>query len=281
MRPRRYYAGPVKGMDEEQRVTRMAKAIIATAAEYIDTHEDFSEIVKRRPTDVTRKIDLEAEKALDNAILREGIRARVISEELGERIVPSESQPECTLVLDPIDGSMNSISGIPYFCTSLAMALKDRDATFGDVEAAAVASIASGTFSAKRNNGAKRNDTPIKVRENREKPRYGLYTYNAGPIPRGVIALQEERCVVRTMGSIALDLCMLAWGSLDAVVDTRNKLSGYDIMAGVLILQEAGGVITDAQGRPFSGMPVTATGLSIIAAASKERHELLLSKLSA
>ena len=266
-------------MDDERMVKQMAESVIRTSTEYLDTHEDFMDVLKRRPKDITRKIDMVAENALDSAIVQEGICARVISEELGERIVPSSGKPQYTLVLDPIDGSQNAVIGIPYFCTSLAMSRKANDATFRDIEAAAVASTALGTFSAQKGKGARWNGKPISVKENPEKPRYAIYSYNAGPIPKNLVSLQEERCVVRTMGSIALDLCLLARGSLDSVIDTRNKLSCYDVMAGTLILEEAGGLITDPGGRSFSSFPVTATGISMVASASEKMHERILKRL--
>lgn len=266
-------------MDEEQLAIRMAESVIRTSTEYLGTHEDFTEVLKRRPKDITRKIDMVAENALDSAILQEGICARVISEELGERIIPSSGEPRYTLVLDPIDGSQNAVLGIPYFCTSLALSKKPDGATFRDIEAAAVSSASFGTFSAQKGKGARWNGRTISVKENPEKPRYAIYSYNSGPIPKNLVSLQEERCVVRTMGSIALDLCLLARGSLDSVIDTRNKLSCYDVMAGTLILEEAGGLITDLEGRSFSSFPVTATGISMVASASEKMHELIIKRL--
>ncbi len=266
-------------MDDEQLVIRMAESVIRTSTEYLDMHEDFADVLKRRPKDITRKIDMVAEDALDSVIMQEGICARVISEELGERVVPSSGTPQYTLVLDPIDGSQNAVLGIPYFCTSLAMAKKANGATFGDIAAAAVASKSFGIFSAQKGKGARWNGKPMSVKENPIKPRYAIYSYNSGPIPKNLVSLQEERCVVRTMGSIALDLCLLARGSLDAVIDTRNKLSCYDVMAGTLILEESGGLITDTGGKSFSSFPVTATGISMIASANEKIHERLIKRL--
>lgn len=273
------YNGLVSKMDEEQMVIQMAESVIRTSTEYLGSHDDFVDVLARRPKDITRKIDMVAENALDSAILEKGICARVISEELGERIVPSSGTPQYTLVLDPIDGSQNAVLGIPYFCTSLALSKKANGATFGDIEAAAVASTSIGTFSAQKGRGARWNGKPISVKENQIKPRYAIYSYNSGPIPKNLVSLQEEICVVRTMGSIALDLCLLARGSLDSVIDTRNKLSCYDVMAGTLILEEAGGLITDLEGKSFSSFPVTTTGISMVASANEKIHERILKRL--
>jgi myo-inositol-1(or 4)-monophosphatase len=81
------------------------------------------------------------------------------------------------------------------------------------------------------------------------------------------------------MGSIALDMCFVAKGSLDAIMDTRSRISGYDVMASALILNEAGGVITDGTGGDLSGLPVSVRGISVIGAANAGLHGKLLNKL--
>lgn len=267
-------------MDKAQLACRLAESVIKRSVDYLSSHEDSADVLKHRANDITRRIDIVAEEALDKAIITEGIVARVVSEELGERIVPAGRKPEYTLVLDPIDGSNNAVSGIPYFCSSLALSTRTEGATFADIDAAAVASIANGTYTVQRGGGARWNGKPINVSWHEEKPRYAIYSYNAGHIPDGLVTLQEGRCIVRTLGSIALDLCLLSRGSLDAVIDTRRKLSGYDILAGALILEEAGGIITDDHGYELSGLPVTATGISIVAAANKAIQESILKRIT-
>jgi myo-inositol-1(or 4)-monophosphatase len=71
-------------------------------------------------------------------------------------------------------------------------------------------------------------------------------------------------------------MCYVAKGSLDAIIDTRKRISGYDIMASALILREAGGVITDYSGGDLSGLPVNVSGISILGAANGALHDKLL-----
>ena len=267
-------------MDEQAMVRRMAESVLKCAADYRASNKDFDEVLKRRKTDVTRKIDMVAEEALNAAILREGISARVISEELGERLVPANKEPQYTLVLDPIDGSTNIVLGIPYFCTSLALSKKSAGATFSDIDAGAVAGITVGTFHASRGNGAYLGGDRIRTSESKGKPRYAIYSYGVGSVPKGVVDLEEENCVVRTMGSIAMDISMVARGAFDAVIDTREMLSGYDVMASSLILKEAGGVITYINGNPLDSVPVNVSGISILGAADAEVHGRLLKYLN-
>ncbi|MDL5502013.1 MAG: inositol monophosphatase family protein, partial [Candidatus Methanoperedens sp.] len=80
---------------------------------FIEKNEDYGEMLVQRPKDITRKMDMAAENALDAALLTRGLCARIISEELGDRIVGNH--PDFMLVVDPIDGSTNATCGIPFF----------------------------------------------------------------------------------------------------------------------------------------------------------------------
>jgi len=243
---------------------------------YADTNLDYAEILRRRDKDVTRRIDMVAEDALNEAIMAEGLSARVISEELGERVVPTATKPVLTLLCDPVDGSNNFISGLPYFCTALAISPKTDRPKFSDIEAAAVSSPHMGTFYAAKGKGAFIGNRTIHTRRNNGKPIYAIYSYGSGTIPIGLIKLQEKECIVRTMGSIALDICMVAGGPFDAVIDSRKKVSGYDIMAACLILKEAGGTCSMADGGSFDDLPLSSGGLSIVCGANKEIQDRLV-----
>jgi len=267
-------------MGDLEIVKRMALRVRDETTAYLASGEDFAEVVRRRPRDVTRRIDLAAERALDDAISAEGIAARVISEELGERIVSGGRSPECTLLFDPVDGSNNVASGIPYYCTALALAQVAEHATFADLAAAAVSSACCGTFAAARGQGAFLDGKKINAGRSGRKPAYGIYAYGAGAMPPGLVALQEGECIVRTMGSIALDICQVAKGTLDAVIDSRGKVSGYDVMAAGLILREAGGELCQADGASMDTMPIERSGLSIVAAANTGLRDRLVTLLS-
>jgi len=80
-----------------------------------------------------------AENALDTALLARGLSARIISEELGDRVVGNH--PDFMLVVDPIDGSTNATCGISFFCTSLAYTDKTEIATFDDISMAVICDI--------------------------------------------------------------------------------------------------------------------------------------------
>jgi myo-inositol-1(or 4)-monophosphatase len=264
-------------MDDLRLVTRLAERVLKATLSCAAGNEDFAEVVRTRPRDVTRKVDLVAEAELDAALEDEGISARIISEELGERLVPAGSRPDYTFVFDPVDGSNNVAAGIPYFCTSLALSRKTGKVRFADIEASAVASACCGTYSAARGQGAFLDGRKILRKRRDGKPAYAIYSYAAGAMPGGLIALEEdEDCIVRTMGSIALDICLVARGSFDAVVDTRYKISAYDFMGAALVLEESGGIIDRTDGLGIESLSLDASGVSIIATTNQGLMDRLL-----
>jgi myo-inositol-1(or 4)-monophosphatase len=179
--------------------------------------------------------------ALEHA-QREGEAFTLISEELGVR---SFGEGEKTVLVDPIDGSNNAKSGIPFFSTSLAL-LDGK--TLGTLSAAYVVNLAaSDEFWAVRGKGAYKNDrlitTPVT-------PGITIVAFEASSpshdIPR-IMPLLAAAKRTRCFGSTALDLAYLASGGMSAFV-TATASRAFDYAAGMLILKEAGGVITDLSG---------------------------------
>ncbi len=246
---------------------------------YISKNADYGEMVTKRPKDITRRIDLAAEHALDNALLNRGLSARIISEELGDRVVGK--RPGFMLVFDPIDGSTNATCGIPFFCTSLAYTDKTDIATFEDISMAVICDIQGNIYHAELGKGAFLNGKRItdKKRGTRLKPVVSVYSYGVPDVPPGLIEF-EKSIIVRALGSIALDMCFVADGTLDGVVDTRGLASGYDIMASALILKETGGLLTDLKGNIISN-DVRVTGLSIAGTRNKELQDRIIKTLAA
>jgi myo-inositol-1(or 4)-monophosphatase len=244
---------------------------------FIKENVDYGEMILQRTKDITRRMDMAAEHALDNALQKRGLSARIISEELGDRI--AGSRPDFMLVFDPIDGSTNATCGIPFFCTSLAYAERTDIATFEDVQMAVICDIQGNIYHAERGKGAFLNGKLVagKKRGTRPKPVVSVYSYGVPDVPPGLIEL-EKSIIVRALGSIALDICFVADGTLDGVIDTRGLVSGYDIMAASLVLKEAGGFLTDLKGKIITD-DALATGLSIIGTKNKGLHDRIVRTL--
>jgi myo-inositol-1(or 4)-monophosphatase len=158
----------------------------------------------------------------------------VLSEESGLR----RGDAEIVVVLDPVDGSTNASRGIPWFATSLCAV--DVHGPF----VALVENQANGTrYTAVRGRGAWRNGVAISPSTQTElkKSIVGL----SGLPPRWLGWKQ-----FRALGAAALDLCAVADGTLDAYIDASPSAHGsWDYLGGLLVCQEAGAVVADAQGR--------------------------------
>ena len=212
---------------------------------------DYGDVIERRERDVTRRIDMVAERALEESLRRRDRCARIISEELGDHVYPAGGEPQFTLIFDPIDGSTNATLGIPLFCTSIAYSPHVERVTFDDIQASVVETIQGRRYYATRGGNAFVDGTrlPRAVR-GKTKRVLSIYTYGADRIPSGLLQFEREakHVVVRVLGSIAMEICLVAEGAIDGLIDVRGMIRGYDIAAASLILEEAGGIITDLQG---------------------------------
>ncbi|MGZ4885309.1 MAG: inositol monophosphatase family protein [Halobacteriota archaeon] len=261
---------------ELEDITTLAKRAMESVLAFVRDDGDFSAITNYKERDVTRRFDLVAEQSLQDELSERGVSARIVSEERGDRIIGDD--PSCTFVFDPIDGSTNLAIGFPYYCSSLAYAPKIDDVLLSDISIGAVATNSLDVFAAERGHGARLNRTPLVTRKApRYKPVVAGYAYGVSRIPRGLIEF-EKSAKVRIFGSIAYDICQVAAGTLDAVIDTRNRLSSYDIAAAQLILRESNGIITTGDGHLFDA-PVTASNLSLLCSTNRTLHDSIVEKL--
>ncbi|MGZ4941102.1 MAG: inositol monophosphatase family protein [Halobacteriota archaeon] len=252
--------------------TRAMRAVLA----YTETEADYSAITQKKKRDVTRRFDLVAEEALQKELSEREVSARVVSEEYGDRIVGRD--PDCTLIFDPVDGSTNVAIGFPYFCSSLAYAPKVEDVCLSDITAGVIVTNALDVYAAEHGR-ARLNAAPLTTEKaQRYKPIIAGYAYGVSHVPYGLIEL-EKQCIVRIFGSIAYDLCNTAAGTLDAVVDTRGRLSSYDIAAGQLIVRACGGMVTTEEGTPLDAR-VTDSDLSLVCSADAALHARIIEILS-
>ncbi len=181
---------------------------------------------------------------------REGEAFTLISEELGVRTF---GESEKIVLVDPIDGSNNAKSGIPFFSTSLAL-LDGK--TLDTLAVGYVINLAAGDeFWALRGRGAYKNGARITTPAT---PGITIVAYEASSpatdIPRlmPLLALAKR---TRCFGSTALDLAYLASGGF-SVFATATASRAFDYAAGMLILEEADGVITDLEGTTLDRVTV-------------------------
>jgi len=269
---------------EVEELLSIASEVRAAVRKFVAESEEeakYGEIIGRREKDVTRRIDIFAERALEHALEKRGICAHIFSEELGDRIFPEGRKPECTLIFDPIDGSSNAAAGIPFYCSSLAYSPEISGVKFEDLKVGVVVPIFGGIYHAVEGSGAYVDGKKLPLKfKGKDKLMMSIYTYGKHAIPKSLFDAicefqRSSGALVRVFGSVAVELCFVASGVLDAVLDVRGSLNGYDIAASLLILKEAGGVATDLAGREIEGEVAKTNSIPIVAA----RNEELLKKL--
>lgn len=205
--------------------------------------------------DLVTEVDLAAEALIVDALRTAFPDDRVVAEEGGGTDLETqpEDQPKTarTWIIDPLDGTTNFSHGLPHFCVSIA--LVDAD---GPLIGVVHEPIRRWTFHAVRGEGAFRNAERISVSGCAGLDGALLATgfpYDRRTNPRNNTAefahLLRAGQGMRRAGSAALDLSFVAAGWLDGYWEDRLKT--WDIAAGVLLVQEAGGVVTGMDGGPL------------------------------
>jgi myo-inositol-1(or 4)-monophosphatase len=192
--------------------------------------------------------DHAAEKAIIDIIQENHPGHFILSEETGEIITDSEYK----WIIDPIDGTINFANGIPICCVSIGLEKAGKM-----IMGAVYAPILNELYFAQSGFGASLNDKKIQVGNKSEVIKSCLVTgfpYTYLDAPNGPLQVFEKLIrkgvPVRRLGSAAIDLCWVAAGRFDGFYE--HKLSAWDSAAGSLIVQEAGGKVTDFEGKPYS-----------------------------
>jgi myo-inositol-1(or 4)-monophosphatase len=193
--------------------------------------------------DLVTEADEEAERKIAE-VLREAFPNHgMLTEESGEL----EGEGDARWIVDPLDGTTNYAHGVPFLCTSIALE-RDGEVVLGVVYDPMVKE----TYAAERGGGATLNDEPLEV-SSTEEPAQALLGTSFADRPEemevGLDIFGRFAGLVRGMrrlGSGALDLCYVAAGRLDGCYE--QGFSAWDVAAGVLIVEEAGGKVTDHRG---------------------------------
>jgi myo-inositol-1(or 4)-monophosphatase len=223
--------------------------------------------------DDTTRIDAEAERVVLERFA--DLDTTVISEEIGTR-----GDGRWRVVVDPIDGSLNAKRGIPFF--SLSIAVADGD-SMRDVGFAFVQDFGTGEeWTARRGGGAFLNGAPLGPE--RPKDRIEILSFEAtltAEVANRAAAFAGVAHRLRIMGSLALSLCHLAAGRVDAVCSLKPYRS-VDVAAGQLLVREQGLAVANAEGDAFLDAPLDLAARSrIVAAGTDELCQLVIRGLSA
>ena len=222
------------------RAARKAGSIINRAA----LEGGGYEVRTKRMNDFVTKVDHAAEEAILEIVRKAYPDHAVLAEESGA----AEGKAEYQWIIDPLDGTTNFIHGFPQYAVSIG--IKHRDALAHGV---IYDPVKNELFTASKGRGAFLNDRRIRVSKClrlgdalvgtgfpfKEVERIELYT-------KQLKNLMQKSAGVRRAGAAALDLAYVACGRLDAFWELG--LSPWDMAAGALMIQEAGGLVGDTRG---------------------------------
>lgn len=228
-------------------ITVMMKAAEKAAKGLI---RDFGEIEKlqvsqKGPKDFVSTADTKAEKT----ILKELTEARPGYGILSEESAEVKGDGEHRWIIDPLDGTMNFLHGVPMFCTTIALEKKLPSGRREIIAAVTSAPILKCTFWAEKGQGAwlERWDHSGSERLRvaaRKKLSDALL--GVGHL-EDALNISGEMVGTRCLGSTALALAYVASGNLDCFI--QKGAAAWDVAAGILLINEAGGYCSDEQGR--------------------------------
>jgi myo-inositol-1(or 4)-monophosphatase len=232
---------------------RLCVADIRDVLDRLPTRAEREPVLRLgRGGDDTTAIDQAAEDAVVARLVALGEDFVLVSEELGERSFGAGGPRR--VVVDPIDGSVNAKRGIPFFSFSLAVA---EGPTMADVVFGYVYDFGSGEeWTAERSHGAFLDGEAVGAL--RPKERIEILSFEGTTAPAiaekipGVLDLVDR---VRVMGSLALSLCHLAAGRVDAVCSLKPARS-VDVAAAQLLLTECELAIELVDDPPFAAAPL-------------------------
>jgi len=210
---------------------------------------DFGEIEnlqvsKKGPNDFVTNSDLKAEKIIIEELKKARPHFSLISEENGSQINKDNKN---TWIIDPIDGTINFLHGIPHFAISIALQFKNEI-----ISGLIFDPIKNELFYAEKDKGAFFNNQRIRVSK---KKNIDECLFAIGKIDN------KPDFTYRRTGSAALDMAYVASGRFDGYF--QNNLHLWDIAAGIIIVKEAGGIINEIDLANIKNIKVLASSVEI------------------
>lgn len=226
--------------------------------------------------DKTLLADKKAEEELSRALLQvEGVK--VLSEESGDI---GDPRNRTLAVVDPLDGSSNFESGLPFYCTSVAIV---QGHNLAGVRLAVVRNLVNGDiYFAAKGEGASKNGRRIHTTKGIKLSESVLdvdLSGASGTVIAGIVPLLARARRVLHYGANALELCLLAEGKIDAFVDVRKRMRITDLAGGYLIAREAGAAISLIR-EPRSARELSLkTRFSLVASANESFHRVVMNEI--
>ena len=230
------------------------------------------QISNKGDIDLVTEADLASERLIVERVRSYHPRHAVLTEESGDVVALGGARSDYKWIVDPLDGTTNYAHGYPVFCVSIALEHEGRV-----VVGVVYDPVRDELFAAERGEGATLNGRRVRVSETDDLNRALLCTgFPYDVRDRGDFARHFRNFIMRAQsvrrdGAAALDLAYVAAGRFDAFYE--EGLRPWDVAAGVLLVEEAGGRVTHYDGSPFRiYQPTIAAGNGIV-------HEAMLEVL--
>ena len=210
---------------------------------------DFGEVEnlqvsKKGPKDFVTNADIKAEKIIIEELKKARPNYSIISEENG---IEKNKDQSNIWIIDPIDGTINFLHGVPHFAISIALQ-SNNEIVCGLI----FDPIKDELFYAEKNNGAYFNNQRIRVSKKRDINEC-LFAFGKGK--------DNPDLICRSSGCAALDIAYVASGRFDGYF--QNNLNLWDIAAGIVIVKEAGGIINEIDLSSLKNIKVLASSAEI------------------
>jgi myo-inositol-1(or 4)-monophosphatase len=248
----------------------------------IGTEEGNKEYGKGAGGDISRMVDLVAEKAVIETIKTHSFSPTILGEECG-RIEGDTG----FLIMDAIDGTTNASRNIPFYCCSLAYAVDYKLSSV--VDAAIIDLVSADLYYASKYKGAYLNGNKIEVRKcinnsiQRDQTKDIIIGMNISGVSEDLMrSLSKVICKAkhtRHFGANALELCYFARGYMDAYIDLRAKIRTTDMAAAYLIVKESGGMLYSIDGSGLDAALGVKNTMSFLAVANSDMFDMFADDL--
>jgi myo-inositol-1(or 4)-monophosphatase len=243
---------------------------------------DRNRVYSQSPRHVTWQFDRDAEDIIITGLEESGHGFEVVTEE--RPTFSTTPDPPYRILVDPIDGSENVTKGIMSAAIALAVLPIDTPVVPEQVLWALVGDLFTGTvYVAQKGNGAFRNGLRCQVSNVKSIQHCLAGVSMDGRSHRVLQRLFTEKprlSRTRHMGSAAIDCVYVASGAYDAYIDMGEALTGESFLASACIVLEAGGVVSDYQGKPLRPITNLSEKFSLVTAATRELHAEIIARLN-